>query len=639
MEAPTESREKIHILIVEDEALIALDIRSNLVSLGFVVDGVAATGEEAVDCAGRHRPDLILMDIALSGAMDGIEAARIIKERFPAPVIYLTGNADLAAVTRARDTAPYGYVLKPVNHHDLYSTIDTALMRRELEIQLRRKNEELTSANEEMQSIIEELQASNEELVRSQEDLTASERKFQQLFSEMPDGFALHRIVCDDAGKPVDYRFLDINPSFERLTGLDRGVIGKTVREAIPGIEDFWIETYGRVALTGTGTRFESFSAPLDRWYDVIAFSPSRQYFACIFTDITGRKRMETALRESEETSRMITELSVDYVFKVDITKDGALKLSFISDNYYAITGRPPDEILDASEWLSLFHPDDREKFLMFQADVIARGRRGEMEGRTYLKNGAMRWISVSCRPFIERESGRVTAVLGAVKDITERKLADERLRASLREKETLLKEVHHRVKNNLQIITSLLNLQAMSITDTEKRELFIMAQNRVRSMALVHEKLYQSDNLELIDFRSYLQQLINEIAMTYERSKGIDALEVESDEISLPINLAIPCGLIVTELVTNAVKYAFPPGWEGKPRIRISLRSERNDMVRLTVNDNGIGMPATVNAEKSETLGLSLVNILVRQIEGTLNFSREYGTAITCVFSLQALA
>lgn len=629
----TEEKEKIHILIVEDEVLIAMDIRSTLVSLGFVVDDIASTGEEAVEMVERHRPELILMDIVLAGAMDGIEAARIIKDRFMSPVIYLTGNADMAAVTRARDTEPYGYVLKPINHHDLFSTIDTALMRRELESRLYHANEELSSANEELQSTIEELQASNEELARSQEELMVSENKFHQLFSEMQDGFALHQIICDEKGKPVDYRFIDINPAFERLTGLTRAIIGTTVREAIPGIEDFWIENYGRVALTGTGVRFENLASPLGKWYEVNAFSPAREYFACIFTDITERKKMEAALRESEETSRMITELSVDYVFKVDITKEGIPKLAFISDNYYKITGRSPDEVLDAAGWLSLFHPEDRPTFVQFQFDVISNGRTGELESRTFTKDGKMRWINTYARPFIDRASGRVTAVLGAVKDITERKLAEEKLRASLREKETLLKEIHHRVKNNLQIITSLLNLQSMNIPEATTRELFMMAQNRVRSMALVHEKLYQSENLELIDFKSYLEQLVHEIIMTYESSAGMAALKVESEEISLPVNLAIPCGLIVTELLTNAVKYAFPPGWKGKPLIRVSLESEGDALLRLSVHDNGVGIPADSDTKKSEKLGLSLVNILVRQIEGELQISREKGTTFSCIF------
>jgi PAS domain S-box-containing protein len=143
----------------------------------------------------------------------------------------------------------------------------------------------------------EQLLSELEALRQQMNKLETSKDRYQTLFNKMIDGYALHEIICDDTGKPVDYRFLDINPSFERLTGLTRDIIGKTVREVIPGIEDFWIDTYGEVTLTGKSVRFENFAAPLNKWFEVVAFRPGEGRFACIFVEITRRKRSEGELR------------------------------------------------------------------------------------------------------------------------------------------------------------------------------------------------------------------------------------------------------------------------------------------------------------------------------------------------------
>ncbi|HQL84204.1 MAG TPA: histidine kinase dimerization/phosphoacceptor domain -containing protein, partial [Spirochaetota bacterium] len=212
-----------------------------------------------------------------------------------------------------------------------------------------------------------------------------------------------------------------------------------------------------------------------------------------------------------------------------------------------------------------------------------------------------------------------------AQRDLDERKRAEEKLTASVREKEILLKEIHHRVKNNFQVIMSLLNLQTRSIIDPEMLKRFDDSANRIRAMAIVHEKLYQSDNLSQIDFSSYIKTIAEDLFQTNSFSGDRPGLVIDAEETQLGIDQAIPCGLIVNEHITNALKYAFND--EGAPnRLAITLRND-GGMISLRISDNGPGLPAGIDIEKTETLGFQLVGLLTRQIRGTCRVEREGGT------------
>jgi len=218
---------------------------------------------------------------------------------------------------------------------------------------------------------------------------------------------------------------------------------------------------------------------------------------------------------------------------------------------------------------------------------------------------------------------------LWLLEDITERKRTEELIRRSLREKEVMLKEIHHRVKNNMQVICSLLNLQAKGIVDSSIRAMFEESRNRVGSMALIHEKLYSSEDLAHIDFKKYLQSLVSGIADFYKRRDVVFCLNMEP--LTLDVNVGIPCGLIVNELVSNSLKYAFPDGRKGMVKVGISKDRERNNV--LTVSDNGIGFPETVDFRNTTSLGLQLVTVLTGQIHGTMALSKEEGTTFTITF------
>lgn len=224
-------------------------------------------------------------------------------------------------------------------------------------------------------------------------------------------------------------------------------------------------------------------------------------------------------------------------------------------------------------------------------------------------------------------------ALTCADKEITERKRMEENIIKSLQDKEVLLKEIHHRVKNNMQIISSLLGLASGTIKEKKYIELFRDSQNRINSMSLIHEKLYRSENLTKIDFNEYIRDLANVLF----QSRGVTGkieLTLNIEKISIGIDHAIPCGLIINELITNSIKYAFPDDRKGE--IKVSLRLNDENMIELVVSDNGVGIPEDVDFRNSESLGLRLVTKLAEdQLHGKIDIDRSNGTEFKIKFEV----
>jgi PAS domain S-box-containing protein len=259
--------------------------------------------------------------------------------------------------------------------------------------------------------------------------------------------------------------------------------------------------------------------------------------------------------------------------------------------------------------------------------EVARTGKNSSYELEGIGPHGTKAWYSTKVGPI--KDQGRIVALMQITSDITERREAEKKIKVALGEKEMLLKEIHHRIKNNLQVITSLLNLQSRYIKNKEDKDMFKHAQNRIKTMALVHEKLYGSQDFMYIDFKEYIHSLSNHLFSSYVSSSKID-LRITVENVLLDIDTAIPCSLIINELVTNSIKYAFPNSKKG--RISIALNMRKKEYV-LIVADNGKGLPENFDYRKTESLGLQLVCALTEQLHGKITLGKNKGTEFTITF------
>ena len=341
--------------------------------------------------------------------------------------------------------------------------------------------------------------------------------------------------------------------------------------------------------------------------------------------EIAERKIIEASLRESEERYRSIVEYSHNGIVIID----GSFTLTYTNDEAAKIVGSPPGEIV-GSDFRGFLTPES----VQFVTDRYHRRRAGERfppryEVSVLTKTKEIRLVEISAS-VIEDSRGRLQTV-AQLMDITERKRAEERIKASLDEKDVLLKEIHHRVKNNLQIISSLLNLQSSKIEDLYALDILTESQNRVRSMALIHEKLYQSEDLAHIDFEEYLCNLTAYLLRTYSATAGSVRLNVRAQSDVMGLDQAIPCGLIVNELVSNALKHAFPEGKTGE--IQVRFHTYDRDRYILVVEDSGVGFPEDLDFRETDSLGLQLVLSLTNQLDGVIEMDRDAGTRFTIRF------
>jgi two-component sensor histidine kinase/PAS domain-containing protein len=339
---------------------------------------------------------------------------------------------------------------------------------------------------------------------------------------------------------------------------------------------------------------------------------------AAVWLDTTEQRRVETAQRELETRYRTFFEGVPVALYRTS----------------------PTGEILEANPALvHLLRFPDLNTLRAFNAsaffiDPAMRAREQDMltasgvvrgfEMRVMCYDDSIRWLRDTCRA-VRDEQGRILCYEGMLEDITEQREADEQLRKSLAEKELLLKEVHHRVKNNLQVISSLLGLQSSATSDSKALEMLTESQDRVRSMAMVHERLYQSPDLASIDFAEYVQSLVSHLCRTYAAAARSIEPVVDIRASSLGVDEAISCGLIINELVSNSLKHAFPAGRSGS--IWVRLDSRRDKCLVLTVGDDGVGLPAGFRIDQVETLGLQLVMTLSAQLGATIETGAGRGT------------
>ncbi len=377
------------------------------------------------------------------------------------------------------------------------------------------------------------------------------------------------------------------------------------------------------------------------QWHNRMLFDKDGQFveFQSVGRDTTKIKETKAALRESERFAQKIADTSPATIYVFDLVEQRNIytnhqltqQLGYADGEIQPLAPAFPREILHPDDWATL-----ADSVALWQA--VPDGEILHVERR--LKDCNHEWRYFQCQEtiFARDPDGTPKQTLGIAVDVTPAKRFEElrqtqaQLQASLQEKEVLLKEIHHRVKNNLQIVYSLLRLQYRRVTDEKAASILLESQNRIKSIALVHEKLYRSDDLAHIDLSQYIPSLVSSLFSSYNTRSNAIQLKIDIERVLLDIDTAIPCGLIINELVSNALKYAFPAEQTGK--IAIGLHTTTDRSITLTISDNGIGIPPTLDLTKMDSLGLKLVNDLVHQLEGRITMHGSHGTAFEITFT-----
>jgi PAS domain S-box-containing protein len=352
--------------------------------------------------------------------------------------------------------------------------------------------------------------------------------------------------------------------------------------------------------------------------------------FLVVIRDITARKKTEEALKESQARLSGIVSSAMDAI--ITINKDQNIIL--FNKAAEKLFGYQQNEILGKHIGI-LIPPDKRNVHKEYVRTFGETGTTNRHMGalgavRGIKKNGHIFPIEASISQVKSSGEKLYTVIL---RDITEKELARQELNASLKEKEVLLKEVHHRVKNNLQIISSLLSLQVETSRNDNLADLMLESQNRIKSMALIHEKLYQTQSLSKINASVYLTELIDNIASSYLPDRSQIDIQLNIADIELDIDTGIDFGLIINELISNSLKYAFPGNHKDEKKIIVELQKDGSaGNIRLVIKDTGVGMNVDFKLEESDSLGLQLVNSLVEQLGGTVKFYNNKGTTVEII-------
>lgn len=354
-------------------------------------------------------------------------------------------------------------------------------------------------------------------------------------------------------------------------------------------------------------------------------------HYVALQRDITERKWSEKSLLATQARLKYLLSSNPSVIYTCQPNRNRPC--TFVSENITQQLGYEVWQYLkDPHFWIDRVHPDDLMNLLTRMSQLFV-AEQVSCEYRFLHQDGSYRWLRDGMKLLRDRQ-GHPVEIIGSMVDITDRKRAENRIRESLQEKEVMLKEIHHRVKNNLQVISSLLKLQAGYIKDERILEVFKESQNRVRAMALIHEKLYQSEDLAQTDFAEYIRSLVNNLFRSYSVNSRSISLSLNVEDVRLSIDTAIPCGLIINELVSNSLKYAFLADKPGE--ISISLYPEPDDRYTLIVQDNGSGLPPDLNFQQTKSLGLQLVCNLTKQLQGTIDLQSKTGAIFKINFTDQ---
>jgi len=457
----------------------------------------------------------------------------------------------------------------------------------------------------------------------------ASVENFEDLFDSISDAIYIQN---------GDRTFIKVNEAAAELTGHQKDfLIGETpdVITAPGKVNLESIKGYFKNALEGSPQEFEQWGVRKngERFPQEVVLKPGmysgERVVIAITRDVSERYEIEDKIKKSEEKFRQLFENAPFGIVMMDKHQE----IRAINASFQNIFGYTLKEIegLDIDD---IIVPDDSKQGAHEISEEVFKGDTISASAVRKRKDDSLVDVQIYGVPVTVNE--KAIAIFGIYADVTEQKEAESKIKKSLKEKEVLLAEIHHRVKNNLAVITGLLELQQFKTESSEAKDILRESQLRINSIALIHEKLYQNENLSQIAINVYLEELIEVIVASMATEATNVVINIESKPIFLTINQAIPCGLILNELITNAYKHAFVGRQEGE--INIHLQEKGYDL-KLVFKDNGVGIPADFDFENPSTLGLTLIQTLAKQLDGNCSFEREEeGTTFKLQFEVAEL-
>lgn len=598
-------------ILIVDDVPTELTVLSNILSGEFRVRAVTDGPSALAIARSDDPPDLILLDIIMPG-MDGFEVCRQLKADIAGsviPVIFLTASAQDTAERDAFVAGAVDYLHKPVNPELVLARVRAHLTEKDL-------------------------------------FMARSELKYRRLFETACDGI----LIIDTATELV----IDANNAVATLTGLPLDVFFEVKVGNIPVLRNLF-EPDGRLPLL---RRTEGHRFPLVK---LLNGSGQPVWVSCVCTpyESNHRKTMQVVLRDISDlvnaqnelaslgqrlTQYLATSPTVTYSMRIS---GGQATPEWVSDNLTRLLGYTTEEALHPDWWFDNLYPADRNTALSGVTQAVARGSYAH-EYRFLRKDRSILWLRDELRVSGDDEP----VLVGTLTDVSDRKAAEEEaavrgreLEASLDEKMVLLREIHHRVKNNMQVISSLLMLSASGSRSAETRQVLVAITRRIKAMAIAHELFYNSDDFSHIDFASYLRDLVQSLFTEREDTSRDIALQFIPCQVLLSLEEAIPAGLIVSELVANSLGHAFSgsSGCAASGLVKVELACS-GTMLRITVRDSGCGFSGTLedgDAERQksgEALGLVLVESLTDQLHGSLTYSVDSGTVATLEFPVTPL-
>ena len=468
---------------------------------------------------------------------------------------------------------------------------------------------------------------------------TAELKGFERVSKSAEEALQLARYTMDNVADAVYWmdskaRIVDVNETACGMLGYTREeLLNFTVFDINPDLTaDKWVNIWeklkGQVKLT-IETRHRTKDGriiPVEIMANYLSFG-GRELDCAFARDISQRRRTEEALQASEERFRSLVESTGDWVWEVD--QKGVY--TYVSPQIRNLLGYAPEEMIGKTPF-DLMPNDEAQRISeIFKSSTANKESIRNLENFNRHKDGRLVVLETSGVPFYDSH-GDFGGYRGIDRDITERKLVEERLEASLREKETLLRELYHRTKNNMQVISNLIDLQVLAVNDEKTLKLFKETQNRIKTMALVHEKLYQSKDLSNLNLKDYMGDLANALLGSYQLSGDRISLKLDVETISVSIDTATPCGLIINELMSNSLKHAFPGDRRGE--VSLVLHQSEKGEIDMRFSDNGIGLPKGFDFKNTRSLGLTLVrNLSVKQLKGTVEVRTEHPTEFRIKF------